>query len=117
MPQLILSKGNGYRSQLIRRIVSGFEPSPYFLVVSLVVFVVLITVITLTFSTSQVTKGYVLNSMDAKYKDLVKENEVQDMEISKVRSLQHIQESDKVRSMVKPGEVVYLNGDTAIASR
>lgn len=117
MSQLILSRGTSYGKYKIKKFLNNFELSPYLLVISLVTFVGLITVVTLLFSTRQVTKGYVLNQMEAKHQDLARNGEIAEMEISKVKSLQYIQESGKVRYMVKPREVVYLNGDTAIASK
>ncbi len=117
MSQLVLNRGNSYRKSIFRRIFPNFEPGPYFLIASLVFFVVLITVTTLMFSTRQVTKGYVLNSLEAYHQDLVRESEVKDMQISKVRSLNYIQDSSKVGHMVKPGQIVFLSGDTAIASK
>ena len=117
MPQLILNRGTTYGRNLMRRFFANFEVGPYFLVVSLVVFVALITVITLTYSARQVTKGYVLNSLEASHQQIIKESAKQDMQISQVRSLNFIQESSKVRSMVKPGQIVFVSGETAIAKR
>ena len=73
MPQLILSRGNASKKNILRRIFPGLEPGPYLLIGSLIAFVVLTTVITLMFSTSQVTKGYLLNRLEATHQDLVKE--------------------------------------------
>ena len=48
----------------------------------------------------------------------MKENEIHELQISKVRSLNYIKESSKVKYMVRPNQIVYVNGgDTAIASR
>lgn len=117
MSQLVLHRGTSYRRKIFRKFVPSFEFGPYFLVVSLVIFVILITVITLTFSTRQVTKGYVLNKMESEHQSLIKENEVKDMQISQVRSLQYIQNSSKARSMQKPRGIVFISGDSAIASK
>ncbi|MBD3360237.1 hypothetical protein GF366_00375 [Candidatus Peregrinibacteria bacterium] len=117
MPQLVLSRGNRYKRGIIRRFFPKFEASPYFLIVSLVVFVALITVITLVFSARQVTKGYVLNSLESTHQELIRESEEKDMQISKVRSLNYIQNSSKVNSMREPNAVVFVNGETAIAKK
>lgn len=69
------------------------------------------------FSARQVTKGYVLNSLESTHQENIKESERMDMKISQVRSLNYIKDSSKVRSMVKPNQIVYFNGDTAIASK
>lgn len=95
----------------------NLEPGPYFVIGSLIIFVALITVITLIFSTRQVTKGYVLNKLESYHQDLIRESEEKEMQISKVRSLKYIQESSKVTAMVRPPQVVFVDGDTAVASR
>ena len=96
----------------------NFNFGPYFLIGSLVLFVVLVTVITLMFSTRQVTKGYVLNKLDNFHEDLVKESERQEMKISQVKALNFIEQSSKAQSMRRPAVVVYAgSADTAIASR
>lgn len=112
MSQLILNNGISPRNFLLR-----LTFGPYFLMGSLVLFVVLITVITLMFSTRQVTKGYVLNKLDAEHAKLIQESEQREMQISQVRSLDFIESSEQIKRMVRPGVVVYMNGDTAIASR
>lgn len=81
-------------------------------------FVVLITVITLMFSTRQVTKGYVLNRLESEHQNLLKESERKQMQISEVRSLNFIEQSSKVQKMRKPARVVFVNApDSAIASK
>ncbi len=107
MNQLVLTRGT-YRRNIFRKFMPNFEVGPYFLVVSLVLFVVLITVITLMFSTRQVTKGYQLSELEAKNEELTKQSEVKDMEMSRVRSLQFIEGSGKVQRMVRPRELVYV---------
>lgn len=93
------------------------ELGPYFLIGSLVLFVSLITVVTLMFSTRQVTKGYVLNKLQSEHQNLVKESEKQEMQISMVRALDHIKESSRVQRMRKAGNIVFVDGQTSIASR
>jgi len=117
MPQLILSRGTVYRKHWLSKLMPKIELGPYFLVVSLVLFVILITIITLISSTRQVTKGYVLNSLEAKHQGLTKGNEVRDMEISQVRSLNYVQSLQQVQGMVRPNEIVFINPDNSIASK
>lgn len=117
MSQLVLNRGTTYRKSVFKRFFPNIELGPYFLMASLIFFVALITVSTLVFSTRQVTKGYALNRMEAIHQELVKDSEVKDMQISTVRSLNYIQQSSKVKSMVQPRSIVYLSSDTAIASR
>jgi len=117
MSQLVLERGNSLKMPFWARFISRLSLGPYFLVFSLIAFSVLVTVITLIFSTRQVTKGYVLNSLDDKKQSLVMELEVNDMEISKVKSLSYIENSAKVDSMVRPRDIVFLEGEVALASR
>ena len=67
------------------------------------------------FSARQVTKGYVLNSLEADHQELLRESETRDMQISNVKSLNFIQKSPKVNSMVTAEKIVFLHGDTTIA--
>ena len=117
MSQLVLARGEGYKKSLFKKFFPNFEFGPYFLVSSLIVFVALVTVITLIFSTRQVTKGYMLEKLEVQNQELMKQNEEKEMRISQVRSLNYIQQSSKVQSMRKPGLVVYVGGETEIASR
>ena len=117
MSQLVLSRGTTYRKSIFQRLMPNIELGPFFLMASLIFFVALITVSTLVFSTRQVTKGYALNRLEALHQDLVQASEVKDMQLSTVRSLNNIQQSSKVRRMVRPRSVVYLNSDTTIAKR
>lgn len=117
MSQLILSRGVSYKKGILKKWFPSLELGPYFLVASLVVFVALITVITLMFSTRQVTKGYVLSSMESAHQDLLRSSKTMEMQISQVRSLNFIQDSSKVHRMVRPSTVVFVAGEASIASR
>jgi len=117
MSQLVLNRGSSYRRQLVRKYLSHLHIGPYLLIFSLIFIVALITIITLVFSARQVTKGYTLNSLEASHQELVKENENKDMQISKVKSLNYIEGSDKVKSMVKQNQIVFVSGSNTIAKR
>lgn len=93
----------------------SFTPKVFFF--SLLLFVVLVTIIALTFSTRQVTKGYVLNRLDDEHSDLLKLTEHQEVRISEVRSMSYIENSPELYGMVKPSNVVYFDPNTAIASK
>ena len=118
MSQLVLNRGVNSKKQFFKKIVDLVEFGPYFLLGSLIFFVALITIITLVFSTRQVTKGYVLNKLEAQHQGLIKEGEQKQMQISKVRSLNYIEQSSKVASMVRPGQVAFVSDSgSALASR
>lgn len=84
---------------------------------SLIVFVALVTVITLMFSTRQVTKGYALEKLESEQQGLIKAREENNMRISQARSLTTIQNSPKVQGMRKPDTLVYVQPVAEIASR
>ncbi len=117
MPQLVLSRGVDSKRNIFRKIFANVEFGPYFLVVSLILFVVLVTVITLTFSAQQVTKGYVLSKLEAEQRALLTESERREKQVAEVRSLRHIEESSRLRAMRNPSQIVFLSGDTVVASR
>ena len=117
MSQLILNRGDSFQKNLFSKALRSFRMGPYFLVSSLVLFVALVTVITLMFSTRQVTKGYVLGKLESEQQELVKTSEASNLLISQARSLSNIQNSPKVRSMRRPNTLVYVQSQTEIASR
>lgn len=118
MSQLVLNRGINTRSKALKKFLNSAEFGPYFLVASLCFFVVLVTVITLVFSTRQVTKGYVLNKLEDQHQTLIKEGEQKQMQISKVRSLNYIEQSSKVSSMVRPEQIAFVSdAPSALASR
>jgi hypothetical protein len=83
----------------------------------LVLSVACVTVVTLMYSTKQVTKGYVINSLESENQLLVREMEVLDMKLNDERSLQNISSSSKISKMVNPSVVVYVKAESSIASR
>lgn len=117
MSQLILNRGDSFQKNLFTKAIRNFQMGPYFLVSSLVLFVGLVTVITLMFSTRQVTKGYVLDKLESEQQELVKTNEASNLLISQAKSLSNIQNSSKVRSMRRPDVLVYVQPVAEIASR
>ena len=112
MSQLVLERGTTFRRSLIKRLIPArvfeFKLSPYFLIVSLVVSVCLITLITLMSSTNEITKGYTLDKLDDEQQELVKQREIKDMKLSQVRALDAIRSSNKVQGMVRPNNIAYV---------
>jgi hypothetical protein len=72
-------------------------------------------VITLSSSGTQLTKGHVLNMLERDHQELIRLNEINDTEISKIRTLSFIKDSGHVQGMRTPSVVMYVNGDTVIA--
>lgn len=118
MSQLVLTKSSDLR-QGIRKTMFGLklEVGPSMLIVSLIVFVCLISVVTLMHSTKEVTKGFFMSSLEEQREGLVRSYEVQTMKLAEATSLSAIQSSDKYKRMVKPRGITYVYADGAIASR
>ncbi len=114
--QEVRYRKNSVKRSFLNRVAKRLQIGPYFFVFTLILCVSLVTVMTLTNSTKQVTKGYQVNALDDKHSELVKNREVMDMRISDARSLNFIQNSPQVRYMVSPDQLVYVSGETAIAS-
>ena len=92
-------------------------PNSAILVVLLILCLAAVTIMTLMFAPQQVTKGYALNSLEYEYQELSREREEKDMQVSLARSLKLVEASPKVQRMVKPTQIGFVDGDTAIASR
>lgn len=117
MSHLVLDRGLNRKKNNIFNLINQFRVGPYFLLVSLIAFVGMMTVITLAFSAQQVTKGYMMASLESDHKVLQRDTEIKDMQISQVRSLNYIENSPRVQRMVRPHQLVFVNGETAIAKR
>ena len=87
------------------------------LVFVIIALIALISLAYLANSNRNATKGYALKNLELKRSQLVTENEVWDMEIARVQSLANIQNDEKVKSMVKTNEPLFIRGDTAIAAK
>lgn len=82
-----------------------------------IVLVAIISLVYLAHANRNATKGYALKSLELRRSKLITENEVWDMQIAKVKSLNSIQNDPKVLSMVKADQPMFVRGDTAIASK
>jgi hypothetical protein len=91
--------------------------SSFVLIFSVVLSICCITVITLMYSTKQVTKGYVINSLDKENQKLLRELEVLNMNLNEKRALKNISSSDKISKMRNPSRIVYVNSESSIAKR
>lgn len=87
------------------------------LVVVIIALVGLISLAYLANANHNATKGYALKTLEIKRSHLLTENEIWNMEIAKVQSLESIQNDPKIRSMVKTDQPMFIRGDTAIASK
>lgn len=79
--------------------------------------VAIISLVYLAHANRNATKGYALKSLEIERSELLTENEVWDMQIAQVKSLQTLENDPKIRQMVKAEQPLFVRGDSAIASR
>ena len=87
------------------------------LVLVTIVLIAIISLVYLAHSNRNATKGYALKNLELRRSRLLTENEVWDMQIAQVKSLETIQNDPKILSMMRAETPMFMRGDTAIASR
>lgn len=87
------------------------------LVLVTIVLVGMISLAYLVHSNRNATRGYALKTLELERSKLLMENEVWDMDIAKVKSLEALQNDPKIQRMVRADKPVFIRGDTAIAAR
>jgi hypothetical protein len=104
---------NVRKRTLSQRIEFGMTSLTFFTII----LIAIISLVYLAHANRNATKGYALKSMELRRSQLLTENEVWDMQIAQVKSLQALENDDKIRSMVKADQPLFVRGDTAIASK
>lgn len=119
MSHIVFERGIISKQKQFSWSLRNFKIGPFFLILSLLVFVILVTLMTLLYSTSQVTQGYVLEEMDMSNQDLEQQLQLHEMKIAEVRSIEHIRSLEQVANMrpMTDDKIVYIEGGTAIASK
>lgn len=82
-----------------------------------IILVAIISLVYLAHANRNATKGYALKNLELKRSQLITENEVWDMQIAQIKSLQALENDPKIRSMVKADQPLFVRGDTAIAAK
>lgn len=93
----------------VRSVGQELNIRPIYFLVTLVIVVGISTVMTLIFSTSGVTQGYVLRELQAERQTLVLENEKVTMAISSAQALNSVLTNDVIQYMRPAKNVVYLD--------
>lgn len=117
MSSALFIEDNATTSMRKRTLSKKVEAGVTSLISVIVVLIAVISLIFLSHSNRNATKGYALKNLEMQRLELLTENEVWDMEISQVKSLDSIQSDPKILSMVKAKTPKYVRGDTAIAKR
>lgn len=104
-------------SQVLTNVWKNFQIGPAFFIATAVLFVFLLSIITLLFSTRGVTKGYVLRDLEAKRQVLLRQNEVDLMQVAQAQALQALLHSEKISHMVPARNITFMRSDVTLASR
>ena len=107
-PQIVMG-----RKTLSQKVEVGLSS----LVFVTIVLVGMISFVYLVHSNRNATRGYALKTLELERSKLLMENEVWDMEIAKVKSLETLENDPKIQRMVRAEKPVFIRGDTAIAAR
>lgn len=103
-----------------RNIKSGkmkFEIGPTSMIIGLATVALTMSLLYLAHYNSVATKGYDLRRLEAARQQLMTQYDIKNMKLAEAKSLSVIAASDKVDGMRRPGEVTFVQGTTAIASR
>jgi hypothetical protein len=118
MSQLIITRGNSIRRGFRHStLTSHVQIGTFSLMIILVVFVCIMSIMFLVHYNNMATKGYVLKKLDVERQKLITEQEIKDMHLAEVRSLEAIQTRTIVAKMVNMNEPQFVREDTGIASR
>jgi hypothetical protein len=97
--------------------VMKFRFSPITAIVGLFVVGVLMGLGYLTHFNQVATKGYDLRRLEADRQQLMNQNDIKNMKIAEAQSMARVIGSDRVSVMRRPAQLIYVRGNTALASR
>ena len=104
-------------SKKVREAVLRWQFGPATAISGLFVIAILLSLMYLAHFNQVATKGYDLRRLEADRQQLLNQYDIKNMKLAGVKSMANIIASDRVGAMRKPGEVTYVRGNTAIASR
>lgn len=101
----------------VREATMGFEFGPATAVTGLFIISLLLGSLYLAHFNKVATKGYDLRRLEADRQQLLNQYDIKNMKLAGVKSLANIAATDRVSAMRRPAEIVYVRGNTALASR
>lgn len=93
----------------------GFYIGRRSLVFMLSMFIGVLSLIYLVNFNGNATKGYELTRLEFQRDNLMNIREQNNLDLSRSQSLDYIRDSAKVQGMVKISEIIYYDGETAVA--
>ncbi len=89
--------------------------SPSFLIVGMFVSILMLGGLWLMNSNKIVTSGYQLKRLEISQQELKDQNDVQNLYLAKVKSLNYMEGTGRMDNMRKPGNVEFVFGENVIA--
>lgn len=126
MSQILLSR-SPYRQEFMNSSMRRFRRTrvtpmkwklqfgPMTLIGGLVVVAVGMSILYLMHFNQVATKGYDLKRLEVDRQQLMDQNQVSNMNIDKVKSMNSVLTSGRIQRMVKANNVSFVRGDTALA--
>jgi hypothetical protein len=120
---MVVSKGESMGANVagsIRKIKEAtlkLEFGPSMAIGGLMMIAVLFMLLYLAHFNQVATKGYDLRRLEADRQQLMNQYDIKNMKLAEAKSLTTIISSDKIVGMRRPGEITYVRGNTALASR
>jgi hypothetical protein len=100
----------------VRVAVTRFEFGPSTVIFGLSIIAILMSLLYLMHFNQVATKGYDLRRLEAARQELLNQYDIKNMKLAEVKSLARVIASDRVSAMRKPAEVIFVRGNTALAS-
>jgi hypothetical protein len=94
-----------------------FEFGPMSVMVTLFLIACLMGLLYLMHFNQVATKGYDLRRLEAARQQLTSQNDIKNMKLADAKSMARVISSDRVSVMKRPAELIYVRGNTALASR
>ena len=107
------------KRRIQKSIIEGFEINTPLIIASLLIFVALITIITLFFAGKQVTKGYTIKQLEAERQTLQRDNEIIGSRLAELQAMQQVFITRKARNMhaAPSDKITFIRGDSNLAQR
>ena len=95
----------------------GLEFGPVSVMVILFVIACLMGLLYLAHFNQVATKGYDLRRLEAARQQLLGQNDIKNMKLADAKSMARVVASNRVSAMKRPSELIYVRGNTALASK
>jgi hypothetical protein len=116
MSQVIVSRNSlGYRRR--RQSMASLNIKPFLMMVTIGMFISFLSVMMLVSFNKASTKGYTIKYLEVQQQGLWEENELLKKDLLQQKALSVLGESEKAKTMIKPGRITYVSGHTALAQK